>query len=84
MALNTIPIFISRGNFTPARIAAANTASDGSGALLTLVTAPTDGTRVDGVRFINSQVTAAAAGVLGVFIIEAQDFIEVCVLLSEN
>jgi hypothetical protein len=62
MPINTIPIFISRGNFTPARIAAANTASDGSGALVTLVTAPTDGTRVDGVRFINSQVTAAAAG----------------------
>lgn len=62
MAINNSPIFISRGNFTPARIAAANTASDGSGTLETLVTSAADGTRVDGVRFINSQVTAAAAG----------------------
>jgi hypothetical protein len=61
MAANTTPIFIKQGNFTPARIAAANTASDGSGALVTLVTAGADGTRVDGVRFINSQATAAAA-----------------------
>ena len=62
MAANTTPIFIKQGNFTPARIAAANTASDGSGSLVTLVTAVTDGTRVDGVRFINSQATAAASG----------------------
>ena len=61
MPANTTPIFILAGNFTPGRIAAANTASDGSGALVTLVTAGSNGTRVDGVRFINSQVTAAAA-----------------------
>lgn len=61
MAVNTSPIFINAGNFTPCRISAANTASDGSGALVTLVTADADGTRVDGVRFINSQTTAAAA-----------------------
>jgi hypothetical protein len=62
MAANTTPIFIKQGNFTVGRIAAANTASDGSGALVTIVTAAVDGTRVDGVRFINSQVTAAASG----------------------
>ncbi len=62
MAANTSPIFIKQGNFTPGRIAAANTASDGSGALVSIVTAASDGTRVDGVRFINSQLTAAAAG----------------------
>jgi hypothetical protein len=64
MAANTsniTPIFINQGNLTPGRIAAANTASDGSGALVTVVTATTDGTRVDGVRFTNSQATAAAA-----------------------
>lgn len=61
MAANTTPIFIKQGEFTPGRIAAANTASDGSGALVTVVTAGADGTRVDGVRFINSQATAAAA-----------------------
>jgi hypothetical protein len=59
---NTNPIFVNQGNFTPGRIAAANTASDGSGALVVVVTATTDGTRADGVRFINSQATAAAAG----------------------
>lgn len=64
MPVNTTPIFISKGNFTPARIAAANTASDGSGALVTLVTAPTDGTRVDGVRFRNSQVSLAASSAM--------------------
>ena len=61
MPSNTTPIFILAGNFTPGRIAAANTASDGSGALVTIVTAGSNGTRVDGVRFIKSQVTAAAA-----------------------
>jgi len=59
MAANTSPIFLLTGNFTPARIAAANTASDGSGALVTVVTAGTDGSRVDGVRFRNSQASAA-------------------------
>ena len=70
MAANTSPIFIKQGNFTVGRIAAANTASDGSGALVTIVTATTDGTRVDGVRFINSQATAAASGakVLRIFL----------------
>jgi hypothetical protein len=62
MAANNKPIFIKEGNYTPGRIAAANTASDGSGALVTVVTATTDGTRVDGIRFINSQATAAASG----------------------
>lgn len=61
MAANTSPIFTLKGNFTPARIAAANTASDGSGTLVTLVTAGVDGTRVDGVRFRNSQASAAAS-----------------------
>jgi hypothetical protein len=61
MAANTTPIFILSGNYLPGRIAAANTASDGSGALVTIVTAGANGARVDGVRFINSQATAAAA-----------------------
>lgn len=61
MAANTSPIFTLVGNFLPARIAAANTASDGSGTLVTLVTAGADGSRVDGVRFRNAQLTAAAS-----------------------
>jgi hypothetical protein len=62
MAANLKPIFILKGNFKPGRIAAANTASDGSGALVSVVTSATDGTRVDGVRFTNSQATAATSG----------------------
>jgi hypothetical protein len=61
MAANTTPIFTKEGNFTIGRIAAANTAADGSGTLVTLVTSATDGTRVDGVRFRNSQASAAAS-----------------------
>jgi hypothetical protein len=61
MAANTTPIFTRAGNFLPARISAANTASDGSGTLVTLVTSAVDGTRVDGVRFRNAQATAAAS-----------------------
>lgn len=64
MAANTSPIFLLTGNFTPARIAAANTASDGSGALVTLVTAGIDGSRVDGVRFRNSQASAALSSAM--------------------
>jgi phage tail tape-measure protein len=59
MALS--PIFVGQGNFTPAVIAAANTASDGSGSLVTLVTAGASGARVDLVRFRNSQATPAAS-----------------------
>lgn len=61
MAVNTKPIFINQGNVKPGRIAAANTASDGSGSLVTVVTADADGTRVDGIRFRNSQASNAAS-----------------------
>jgi hypothetical protein len=61
MPANTSPIFVLAGNFVIARLVAANTASDGSGTLYTVVTAGANGTRVDGVRFRNSQVTAAAS-----------------------
>ncbi len=64
MPANTTPIFILQGNTKPARIAAANTASDGSGTLVTLVTAGASGARVDGVRFRNSQVTAGITSAL--------------------
>ncbi len=61
MAANTVPIMVLTGNFLPASIAAANTASDGSGSLVTLVTAGSNGSRVEGVRFRNSQITPAAS-----------------------
>jgi len=64
MPANTTPIFVLQGNVKPARIAAANTASDGSGTLVTLVTAGSAGARVDGVRFRNSQVAAGITAAL--------------------
>ena len=64
MPANTTPIFVLQGNTKPARIAAANTASDGSGTLVTLVTAGAAGARVDGVRFRNSQATASVTAAL--------------------
>jgi len=64
MAANTTPIFIKQGNVGLARIAAANTASDGSGTLVNLVTSAVDGTRIDGVRFRNSQATAATSSLM--------------------
>jgi hypothetical protein len=64
MAINTSPIFISRGNIFPARIAAANTAANGTGSLVSVVTGATDGTRVDGIRFRNSQAAVAASSAM--------------------
>jgi hypothetical protein len=64
MPANTTPIFILGGNVATATIAAANTASDGSGTLVTLVTAGSNGTRVDSVRFRNSQASAAASSAM--------------------
>jgi len=64
MAINNKPIFINQGNVKPGRISSANTASDGSGSLITIVTSDVDGTRVDGVRFRNSQATNAASSAM--------------------
>ena len=60
MAANITPIFVLAGNIKPARIAAANTAADGSGTLVTLITAGASGSRVDGVRFRNTSVFATS------------------------
>lgn len=64
MAANISPIFTLTGNMIGATAAAANTASDGSGTLVTLVTAGVNGTRVDGVKVTNCQVTAAASSAM--------------------
>ena len=61
MAANITPIFVLVGNIKPARIAAANTAADGSGTLVTLITAGASGSRVDGVRFRSTAVFATSA-----------------------
>jgi hypothetical protein len=71
MAANTTPIFIISGvTSSTARISAANTASDGSGTLVTLLTSGVDGTRVDSIRFRNAQIggTASSAMVHKVFL----------------
>ena len=61
MPANTTPIFILQGNFTPARIAAANSDNSGGGTLVDLVTAGANGARVDGIRFNNSGTTTTAS-----------------------
>lgn len=64
MAANTTPIFVLTPNSVPTFSAAANTASDGSGSLVTLVTAGADGTRVDQVVFRNAQINPAASSAM--------------------
>lgn len=61
MPQNTTPIFVLTGNLQPARIAAANTDNSGGGTLVTLVTAGSNGSRVDGIRFNNSGATTTAS-----------------------
>ena len=62
MPANTTPIFVIRGaTSSTVRINASNTASDGSGTLYTLITAGTDGTRVDSVRFRNASTGVTAS-----------------------
>lgn len=70
MPQNTTPIFVLTGNLQPARIAAANTDNSGGGTLVTLVTAGSNGTRVDGIRFNNSgsSTTASTATRINMFI----------------
>lgn len=51
MAANTTPIFIITPRTETAEITAANIARDGSGVLVTLFTAGTDGSRVDFITF---------------------------------
>lgn len=59
MAVTFAPIHIQTANAVPQTITAANTARDGSGSLVTLITAGTNGTRVDSITFTNN---AAAVG----------------------
>lgn len=61
MPANTAPIFTLTPKAATANIAAANTARDGSGTLVTLFTAGTFGSRVDFITFTSSQATAAAS-----------------------
>lgn len=60
MSANVQPIFTLTPNCKGTTINAANTAKDGSGAITTLFTAGTNGSRVDRVTITNSQATAGA------------------------
>lgn len=59
MAIN--PQFAATPRATPSRIAAANTARDGSGTLVTSFTAGASGSRLDFITFTSSQATAGAS-----------------------
>ena len=61
MAANTSPIFTLIPEATTANIAAANTARDGSGTLVSLFTAGTNGSRIDFITFTSAQATPAAS-----------------------
>jgi len=61
MPANTSPIFTLTPNTSTVALAAANTASDGSGVITTLFTAGANGSRVERVTFINSQLAAAVS-----------------------
>lgn len=73
MAANTSPIFVLTPNIGHASVAEANTASDGSGSLTTLFTAGAEGSRVEYIRYINAQQSAAASSamVIRVFVTDA-------------
>lgn len=70
MPANNSPIFVLTPNLGFARLSAANTASDGSGTLVTAFTAGTNGSRIDFITITNSQVTAATSSnmVIKIFI----------------
>jgi thiamine pyrophosphokinase len=61
MPANTSPIFTLTPKAALANIAAANTARDGSGTLVTLFTAGSNGSRIDFITFTSSQATPAAS-----------------------
>lgn len=58
------PLFVGVPNVGSARVAAANTASDGSGTLITLFTSGTNGSRLDRITVRNAQASAAASSIM--------------------
>jgi len=61
MPANTSPIFALTPRAVTAAISAANTARDGSGTLVDVLTASTNGTRIDFLTFTSAQATAGAS-----------------------
>lgn len=64
MTTNFNPIFIKQANIGQARVAAANTARDGSGTIPTIFTAGADGSLVNSIQFTSAQATAAASSAM--------------------
>jgi hypothetical protein len=64
MTANTSPIFTLTPRVGECSVAAANTASDGSGALVTLFTAGSNGSRFERITWQNAQATAAASSAM--------------------
>lgn len=64
MAASTTPIFTKTPNCPVVSISSFNTASDGSGTLVTLFTAGADGSRLDSITFRNAQASAAASSAM--------------------
>lgn len=64
MPVNTSPVFTLTPKVGTASVSAANTASDGSGVLVTLFTAGANGSRVERIRYANAQVTPAASSAM--------------------
>jgi hypothetical protein len=60
MSANTAPVFALTPNNGKAVLAAANTARDGSGTLVTLITAGSNGGRLDWIKWASAQASAAA------------------------
>lgn len=61
MTANTTPIFVLTPNIGYCSVSASNTASDGSGSLVTLFTSGSNGSRIERIRYTNAQVTPAAS-----------------------
>ena len=61
---NVQPIFVLTPNVGQQRLAAANTARDGSGTVPTAFTAGASGSRVDRIVFTSAQATAAASSAM--------------------
>lgn len=64
MAANIDPIYTKTPNIGNCSVAAANTASDGSGSLVTLFTAGANGSRLERIRYSNAQASAAASSAM--------------------
>jgi hypothetical protein len=64
MSVNTQPVFTKTPNSIPTEISAANTASDGSGALVQLLSAGVEGSLVQKVVFRNAQIVPAVSSAM--------------------